>query len=111
MKRQLVLLVVLLTASPAVLAERVFVKARGEVNLAPFRCATFANSENVKRLCYDEPEKYVLVSIRGVWYHYCNVPPKFVTEWQRARSKGQFFNDNVTGRFECNETTPAPLYR
>jgi hypothetical protein len=102
---------VLLTASSVALAERVFVKARGEVNLAPFRCTTFANSENVKRLCYDEHEKYALVSIRGVWYHYCNVPPKFVSEWQRARSKGQFYNENVTNRFECNEATPAPLYR
>jgi hypothetical protein len=108
----IVLGVVLLAASSAALAERVFVKARGEVNLAPFRCTSYSSSEkNVRRLCYDEPEKYVLVSIRGIWYHYCNVPAATVDEWRRARSKGRYFNDNITGRFACGDETPAPLYR
>ena len=53
-------------ATPAS-GERVYVKARGEVDLAPFRCQTLARSENVKRVCYDEREAYVLVSLKGIW--------------------------------------------
>ena len=101
----------LLVAAGSAQAERVFVKARGELNLAPFHCESYRRSENVKRLCYDEANRYLLVSIKGIWYHYCAVPPKTFAEFRRAASVGRYFNDNIGGRFECSETTPAPLYR
>ena len=75
---------VLLTAFGAAHAERVYVKARGEVDLAPFRCENVTRSENVKRLCYDERESYVLVSLKGIWYHFCRVPPTTVSGWKRG---------------------------
>jgi hypothetical protein len=91
-------------------AERVYVKSRGEVDLAPFRCENVARSPNVKRLCYDAHEKYVLVSLKGIWYHFCGVPPATVTEWKRARSKGQYYNDHIRENFDCSVTS-APSYR
>lgn len=104
-----VALALLLVASIAQ-AERVYVKARGEVELAPFRCDTFSRSPNVNRICYDEKEKYVLVSVKGIWYHYCEVPPATVSAWKKASSKGRFYNDNVRANFDCSVTS-APAYR
>ncbi len=101
----------LLATAATAQAERVFVKSRGELNLAPFHCDAYSRSENVKRLCYDESNRYLLVSIKGIWYHYCTVPPATVGEFKRASSKGRYFNENVSGRFDCNEASPAPLYR
>jgi hypothetical protein len=91
-------------------AERVYVKARGEVELAPFRCENVPRGANVKRLCYDAEEKYVLVSLKGIWYHFCGVPPETVTAWRKSASKGRYYNDNIRGNFDCSELH-APAYR
>ena len=113
MNRLLVLIVggVLLAAADAALAERVYVKARGEVDLAPFQCETLAarNSPNVRRICYDENRMYLLVSLSGVWYHYCGVPPATVNEWRRSSSKGRYYNDHIRSGFDCTpEEAPPP---
>jgi hypothetical protein len=100
----------LLLGAGAALAERVYVKARGEVELAPFRCVTVSRSPNVNRICYDEKESYVLVSVKGIWYHYCNVPPATVSAWKKASSKGRYYNDNIRANFDCSITS-APAYR
>lgn len=104
-----VIAALVVAASPAS-AERVYVKSRGEVNLAPFRCETVARSENVKRVCYDEREEYVLVSLKGIWYHFCGVPPAKVREWKKSRYKGRYYNDSIRGSYDCS-VTPAPVYR
>lgn len=91
-------------------AERVYVKARGEVDLAPFKCESIARSANVKRICYDEREAYVLVSLKGIWYHFCGVPPATVSSWKKAASKGRYYNDTIRGNFDCS-ASPAPVYR
>jgi len=101
---------VLLLAAEAAIAERVYVKARGEVDLAPFRCETTSRSANVKRVCYDEREMYVLVSVKGIWYHYCGVPAATVTAWKKAPSKGRYFNESIRENFDCSVTS-APSYR
>lgn len=105
----LALAAVLLTASGAALAERVYVKARGEVDLAPFRCESYSRDPNVRRLCYDESEQYALVSIRGIWYHYCDVPTSTVSAWRRARAKGRYYNDHIRSGFECTGAS-MPMY-
>lgn len=98
-----------LTAGPAS-AERVYVKARGEVDLSHFHCDNISRSENVKRVCYDESEAYVLVSLKGVWYHFCGVPATTVTSWKKAASKGRYYNDVIRGNFDCSVAS-APSYR
>ena len=99
----------LLGAAGTALAERVYVKARGEVNLAPFKCQAIGRSPNVKRICYDEANHYVLVSLKGIWYHYCAVPPATISAWKQASSKGRFYNDNVREKFDCTVVS-APAY-
>jgi len=102
--------IALLLVTQAASAERVFVKSRGEVDLGPFRCAGFSRSENVKRVCYDEREAYVLVSLKGIWYHFCHVPPAAVSVWRRSSAPGRYYNDHVRQKFECQESE-APTYR
>ncbi len=102
----------LLAVAGAAVAERAYVKARGEVDLAPFQCETIParNSPNVRRICYDANRQYVLVSLSGVWYHYCGVPPTTVSEWRRSPSKGRYYNDHIRSGFDCvpAEGAPAP---
>ena len=82
-------------------AETVMVKYRGVVNLAPFQCEWLAGSSFVNRLCYDRKESYVVVSLRGTYYHYCEVPAAVVVAWKGAASAGGFYNEQVKGRYDC----------
>ena len=107
---RLVVAAVFVVASHAASAERVYVKARGEVDLAPFRCVSVSRSPNVQRICYDESEEYVLVSLKGIWYHFCGVPPATVASWKKSASKGRYYNDNILGHYDCSEVH-APSYR
>lgn len=100
----------LLAAAGPADAERVYVKARGEIDLAPFRCEAVPRSPNVKRICYDEAQLYVLVSLNGVWYHYCGVPPSTIAAWRKSSAKGRFYNDSVRGNFECTGAS-MPMYK
>ena len=111
MNKLLALLVggLLLAATQAARAERVYVKARGEVDLAPFKCEAVARSPNVKRICYDEKNLYALVSLNGIWYHYCGVTPTTISAWKRSSSKGRYYNDNIRGHFDCTGEL-MPMY-
>lgn len=106
---QLLIGIALLMAAQVAMAERVYVKFRGEVDLAPFRCESLTRGANVKRLCYDGREKYMLVSLKGIWYHFCGVPPSTVSAWKKASSPGRYYNDNVREKFDC-QAKPAPMY-
>ena len=106
---RLVLAAALAVAAGTASAERVYVKARGEVDLAPFKCETVTRSANVKRICYDEREAYVLVSLKGIWYHFCGVPPATVASWKKAASTGRYYNDTIRGNFDCSIAS-APSY-
>jgi hypothetical protein len=51
-------------------AETVDVKYRGPVDLKSFTCTNTVSSF-VNRVCYDEDNSYMLILLRGTWYHYC----------------------------------------
>ena len=106
----LLVAVALALATPTSKAESVFVKYRGQVDLKPFACESVARSSLVKRLCYDSKEQYVIVSLNGTYYHYCEVPSSLVAAWHRADSMGRFYNQNVKGNFDCR-INRVPSYR
>ena len=83
------------------MAESVYVKYRGMVDLAPFSCQWISRSSFIERLCYDSKEQYVIVSLKGTYYHYCEVPPSNVADWKQADSMGQYYNAQIKGQFDC----------
>ena len=54
-------------------AEKVQVKYRCEVDLAPFKCDTITRSIFIRRICYDAKNAYMLINLSGTWYHYCEI--------------------------------------
>jgi len=85
--------------STGAIAESVYVKYRGEVDLKPFSCEWVSRSSLVKRLCYDQKEQYVIVQLKSTYYHYCEVPSGVVVNWQNADSIGRYYNANMKRRF------------
>ncbi|MBN8991630.1 MAG: KTSC domain-containing protein [Rhizobiales bacterium] len=104
---------VLLAATP-VRAETVDVKYRGIVDLKPFACTDTPRSSFIQRVCYDKAQSYMLISLKGTYYHYCELPTATFDAFVAAPSMGQFFNQKIKGAgsdgpFDCR-THRVPTY-
>jgi hypothetical protein len=69
-------------------AESVNVKYRGEVDLAPFSCQDVTRSSLIRRVCHDQAESYMLISLNGTYYHYCRIDAGTVSNLMSAESMG-----------------------
>lgn len=95
----LVSILSLFLLSPAI-AETVYVKYRGPVDLKNFQCAQ-PSSSFVHRICYQSDLKYLIVLLDKTYYHYCNMPNTVVRQWLGAPSQGKFYRSYVKGRYDC----------
>jgi len=95
-------------------AETVDVKYRGLIDLKPFVCIDTARSSFIQRVCYDKAQSYMLISLRGTYYHYCELPASTFDALLAAPSMGQFYNQRIKGTgsdgpFDCR-THRVPTY-
>ena len=67
------------------------VKYRGDVPLDTFQCATIDRSGLVERVCYDAAQ-YMVILLKGTYYHYCEIDQGTVDELLGAESMGKYFN-------------------
>jgi hypothetical protein len=82
-------------------AESVYVKYRGEVDLRFFDCTDIARSSFIRRVCYDRHNEYMLISLNGTFYHYCEIDGGTVSALMTAESMGRYYNASIKGRFDC----------
>jgi hypothetical protein len=105
------MLIVLVTTDAS--SETVDVKYRGAVNLKAFACAETPRSSFIQRVCYDKSQSYMLINLRGTYYHDCELPPATFDAFMTASSMGQFYNQQIKGSgsdgpFDCRtHRTPA----
>lgn len=78
-------------------SEIVDVKYRGPVDLKTFACTDTPRSSFIQRVCYDKAQSYMLINLRGTFYHYCELPPATYEGLIAAPSMGQFYNSNIKG--------------
>ena len=90
-------------------AETVDVKYRGQLDLKPFACTTVERSSFIRRVCYDTANAYMLVSLNGTYYHYCDIDEGTMKSFLAAPSMGSFFNASIKGHFACT-TGHVPQY-
>lgn len=98
----------LLLIAPA-RAEMVCVKYGSCLSLTPFECETITRSSFIERVCYDAANAYMLISLKGVWYHYCEIDQGTVSGLLAAELMGHFYNGSIKGRFDCR-THRVPAY-
>jgi hypothetical protein len=58
---------------------------------------------------YDSENGYMIVSLTGTAYHYCDMPRSVWAAFTEASSLGSFFNSEVKGMFDCR-TGSVPEY-
>ena len=90
-------------------AESIYVKYRGEVSLKSFDCSDITRSSFINRVCYDRRNEYMLISLNGTFYHYCEIDAGTVSSLLNAPSMGRFYNASIKGNFDCR-TNRVPWY-
>jgi len=85
------------------------VRYRGLVDLSPFACTSIERSSFIRRVCYDHTNGYMVVSLNGTYYHYCDIDAATVDLFLMADSMGRFFNSSIKGHFDCR-TGHVPAY-
>lgn len=106
------ILILLVSACRLVSAETVQVKYHGTVSLDSFACADVKEGSDVNRICYDAPERYMVIRLKTTYYHYCEIDAATVRGLQAASSKRQYFEARIRGSgsdgpFDCR-THPIP---
>ena len=106
------LMALLFTAE--VRSETVDVKYRGTVGLKTFECRDINRSSFIQRVCYDKAQSYMIISLKGTYYHYCELPPATLDSLMGAPSMGQVYNQNIKGSgldgpYDCR-THRVPAY-
>ena len=79
--------------------ESVYIKYRGDVDLRFFDCWEIMRSSFIKRVCYDRRNEYMLISLNGTFYHYCEIDAATVSSLLNAPSMGRFYNASIKGNF------------
>jgi hypothetical protein len=105
---------IVLLFSADVRSETVDVKYRGLVDLKTFECRDTPRSSFIQRVCYDKPQAYMVINLKGVYYHYCELPPATFDGLMGAPSMGQFYNQSIKGSgadgpYDCR-THRVPSY-
>jgi hypothetical protein len=95
-------------------AEIIRVKYRGSLELSHFVCTTISRSSLVKRVCYDELNRYMVIRLKHTYYHYCEIAPQAVSDLLSAPSIGRHFSQNIRvssngGLYDCRKH-PVPRY-
>ena len=86
------LIAMLLTAEFG--SETVDVRNHGAVDLATFECRDTPRSTLIQRACYDPAQAAMIVSVKGKYVQYCDLPPATFAGLMAAPSMGQFFKQN-----------------
>jgi hypothetical protein len=98
------LIALLLTAEFG--SETVDVRDRGPIDLATFECRDTPRSTLIQRACYDPARASMIVSVKGTYAQYCDLPPATFDGLMAAPSMGQVFKRNFAGdgsggQYEC----------
>jgi hypothetical protein len=78
-------------------SETIDVKYWGPLDLKTFDCRDISRSSFIQRVCYDRAQSFMAISLRGVYYPYCELPQAAFDHFMAAPSMGQFYNQNIKG--------------
>jgi hypothetical protein len=86
------------------------------LDLSSFECVDTPRSSFVRRVCYDEPKRFMAIKLQNTWYPYCAVDRASVDSLLSADSIGRAYNarfrskpDGTHGPFDCRDH-PIPSY-
>ncbi len=104
----LILLILLLTIVTSCIAPENYVSIEYRdtpVNIASskFEYLNTDRSSFINGAWYDKKNKYMIISLNEVYYHYCGMPESVWMDFTRAESFGRFYNQAIKGQYDCRK--------
>jgi hypothetical protein len=90
MIRSVATMIALLWTAPMA-TETVEVSGRGAIDLAPYACTDTPRSTIIRRICYDETSRRLLVNVNGVYAEHCKLSAAEFAAFASAPSMGQYY--------------------
>ena len=59
---------------------------------------------------YDSDYEYLVVNLRGVYYHYCGFPSADAVDLEESTAGASFYRENIRGSFDCRIQGTIPDY-
>jgi hypothetical protein len=88
-------------------AEIVEVAYHGEVDLDHLACTEIPAGSRVRRVCYDEANRYLLVRYEETWRHFCAVEAAIVDRLLAAPVIDRRYRSSIENQYPCRaETLP-----
>mgnify|MGYP005718357857 CR=1 FL=1 len=91
------------TGSPQILGEEVYIENL-DYSVRLFRgleSVDTGRSSFVKGAWYDDPGEFLVLKLNDKYYQYCDVKSEVWQGFVDADSFGEYYNDEVKGRFNC----------
>jgi len=60
-----------------------------------------SRSSFIRGAWYDEDNNYMIINLKGTYYHYCGLPLKIWIDFKRADSFGTYYNKYIKGNYDC----------
>ena len=92
-------------------SEFVKVKYRDDkVNISASNFEPLNKSDStVKGAWYDSGNKYMVIKLGGIYYHYCGMPSDTWSSLKIASTPYDFYQEDIKGNFDCR-VNPVPQY-
>ena len=74
-----------------------------------FESLNTSNSSFINGAWYDGGNQYLVLNLRGIYYHYCGLPQSTWGSFKAASSFGTYYNAHIKGNYDCR-LNPAPNY-
>jgi hypothetical protein len=91
--------------APRASSRVVWVKYRSanpvDVSHPRFEYLDTSRSSLVTGAWYDASNEYMIIGLRGVYYHYCRMPQPAWSAFRGAKSFGRHYRARIKGNFDC----------
>lgn len=94
------------------ISDYVYVKYRaGRVDIAHPRWEYLNTNRSswVRGAWYDKNNQYMIINLKGTYYHYCSMPQSSWRSFKNASSFGSHYNAYIKGKYDCR-VNPVPKY-
>lgn len=75
-----------------------------------FEYRNTSKSSWIKGAWYDSENEYLVINLRGTYYHHCGLNTSSWRGFKSASSYGSYYTSNIKGSFDCR-TGYIPTYK
>ena len=72
-----------------------------DIGNSRFEYLNTSGSSFIRGAWYDDDNQYMVINLRGTYYHYCGLPKATWSSFKTVSSFGSYYNDNIYENYDC----------